>query len=149
MGEGTLVLLFLLTAGVLGGNDLVSVSAAVMIVLQLTGLSDVFTFLERHGVDIGVIFLMLGLLLPFATEKLGFSATLRSLLSPVGLIAVAVGSVAAYLAAKGVAMLQSHPEVLVGLLVGSVVGVYFLGGIPAGPLVAAGLAAFIYHLVKR
>src|SRR5690606_19321421 len=104
---------------------------------------------ERHGVDIGVIFLMLGLLLPFATEKLGFSATLRSLLSPVGLIAVAVGSVAAYLAAEGVAMLQSHPEVLVGLLVGSVVGVYFLGGIPAGPLVAAGLAAFIYHLVKR
>lgn len=149
MGEGTMVLLLLLAGGVLGGNDLVSVSAAVMLVLQLTGFGDVFTFLEQYGVDIGIIFLMLGLLLPFATEKLGLSATLRGLVSPAGLISLVIGTVTAYLAAQGVSMLQSHPEVLVGLLVGSVAGVYFLGGIPAGPLVAAGIAAVIYHLVNR
>ena len=121
-----------------------------MLLLQLTGFGDVFTFLEQHGVEIGIIFLMLGLLLPFATDKLGLSATVRSLgLAPAGLIALGAGTAAAYLAAQGVAMLQSHPESLVGLLVGSVLGVYFLGGIPAGPLVAAGLAAVVYHLVKR
>lgn len=144
-----MVLLLILVAGVLGGNDLVSVSAAVMLLLQLTGFGDVFTFLEQHGVEIGIIFLMLGLLLPFATDKLGLSATVRSLVSPAGLIALGAGTAAAYLAAQGVAMLQSHPESLVGLLVGSVLGVYFLGGIPAGPLVAAGLAAVVHHLVKR
>lgn len=149
MGEGTMVLLLILVAGVLGGNDLVSVSAAVMLLLQATGFGDVFTFLEQHGVDIGVIFLMLGLLLPFATEKLGLSGTATSLISPAGLIAVVIGSGASYLAAQGVVMLQSHPEVLVGLLIGSVVGVYFLGGIPAGPLVSAGLAAVIYQLMNR
>lgn len=143
-----MVLLLVLVAGVLGSNDLVSVSAAVMLLLQLTGFTDVFSFLEQHGVDIGVIFLMLGLLLPFATDKLGLSGTVTSLISPAGLIALVVGSAASYLAAQGVMMLQSHPEVLVGLLIGSVVGVYFLGGIPAGPLVAAGVAAIIYQLLK-
>lgn len=149
MGEGTLVLLLLLAGGVLGGNDLVSVSAAIMLFFQLTGFGDVFGFLEQHGVDIGIIFLMLGLLLPFATEKLGLTATLRGLVSPAGIIAFIVGTVTAYLAARGVSMLQSHPEVLVGLLVGSLAGVYLLGGIPAGPLVAAGMAAVIFHLVSR
>src|SRR5690625_3778654 len=98
MGEVTMVRLLLLAGGVLGGNDLVSVSAAVMLVLQLAGFGDVFTFLEQYGVDIGIIFLMLELLLPFATEKLGLSATLRGLVSPAGLISLVIGTVTAYLA---------------------------------------------------
>lgn len=148
-GEGTIVLLLILGAGVLGGNELVSVSAAVMLILQLAGFTGVFQFLDNHGVDIGVIFLMLGLLLPFATHSMGLSQTARSLFSPAGVIAIVVGTVAAYFAAQGVSMLQLHPEMLVGLVVGSVIGVYYFGGIPAGPLVAAGIAALIYKLIQR
>lgn len=149
MGEGTFVLLLILVAGLLGSNELVSVSAAVMLVLQAIGYRDVFGFLEDHGVDLGVVFLLLGLLLPFATERLGLAETMSSLVKPAGLIAVAVGALAAHLAARGVSMLRVHPEVLVGLIVGSVVGVQFLRGIPAGPLVAAGIAAMLYRLIQR
>lgn len=149
MGEGTIVLLVILLAGMLGGNNLISVSAAVMLLLQMAGFADVFAFLENHGVDVGIIFLMLGLLLPFATDKMGLGATVRGLITPMGLIGIGVGALVAYLAAEGVALLQVHPEVLIGLIVGSVAGVYFLGGVPAGPLVAAGLAAFLYNLVRR
>ncbi|HEY8418746.1 MAG TPA: DUF441 domain-containing protein [Limnochordales bacterium] len=149
MGEGTVILLLILAAGLLGGNELVSVSAAVMLLLQAVGWSYGFRFLEEHGIELGVMFLLLGLLLPFATEKVGLAATVSSITKPAGVIAVVVGTLAAYLAAQGVAMLRVHPEVLVGLVIGSVIGVYFLGGIPAGPLVAAGIAATLYRLVQR
>lgn len=148
-GEGTVILLLILAAGIIGGNELVTVSAAVTLILQLTGLTEVFAFLDRHGVEVGVIFLMLGLLLPFATERLGLGETARSLFSPAGIIAVIVGVAAAYLAAEGVSMLQTHPQMLIGLVVGSVLGVSYFGGIPAGPLVAAGMVALLYKLVKR
>jgi len=149
VGEGTVILLLILAAGLLGGNELVSVSAAVLLLLRASGLGHAFRFLEEHGLDLGIIFLLLGLLLPFATDRLGLAATASSLTKPAGLIAVAVGTLAAYLAAQGVAMLRLHPEVLVGLIVGSVIGVHFLQGIPAGPLVAAGIASVLYRLVAR
>ncbi|MBO8142553.1 MAG: DUF441 domain-containing protein [Firmicutes bacterium] len=149
MGEGSIVLLLILCAGMLGGNQLVSVSAAVMLLLQAGGLADVLRFLEARGIEIGIIFLMLGLLLPFATDKLGLSQTLRNLIAPAGIISIGVGAAAAYLAAQGVVVMRAHPEVLVGLIVGSVLGVSFLQGIPAGPLVAAGLAAMIYRVIGR
>lgn len=148
-GEGTVILLLILAAGALGGNELVSVSAAVMLILQLAGTTGVFHFLGEHGVQIGVIFLMLGLLLPFATDKMGLTQTARSLFSPAGLISVPFGVAAAYFAAEGVSMLQGHPEMLIGLLVGSVLGVHYFGGIPAGPLVAAGMVALVYKLFQR
>jgi len=149
MGEGTVILLLILAAGLLGGNELVSISAAVMVVLQAVGWNYGFRFLEEHAIQLGVTFLLLGLLLPFATGRVGLALTLSSLTKPAGLIAVIVGTLAAHLAAQGVAMLRMYPEVLVGLVIGSVIGVYFLGGIPAGPLVAAGIAATLYRLVQR
>jgi len=149
VGQGTVVLIMILLAGLLGGNQLVSAAAAVMLLLRASGWGDVLGFLEQHGLDVGIIFLLLGLLLPFATDRLGLAETLSSLVKPAGLIGVAVGTLAAHLAAQGVAMLRMHPEVLVGLLIGSVIGVHFLHGIPAGPLVAAGIAAVLYQLVQR
>lgn len=148
-GEGTIVLLLILAAGIVGGNELVTVSAAVTLILQLTGAADVFLFLDRHSVEVGVIFLMLGLLLPFATESMGLNETAKSLFSPVGVITVVVGVAAAYFAAEGVAMLQTKPEMLIGLVVGSVIGVSYFGGIPAGPLVAAGIVALLYKLFQQ
>ena len=71
VGEGTVILMVILVAGAIGGNQLVSVSAAVMVLLQATGRGDVLRLLEKHGIDLGLIFLLLGLLLPFATGELG------------------------------------------------------------------------------
>lgn len=146
--EGTIVLLVVLLFGIIGGNELVAVAAAVMLLLQVGGFSDIFRFLEDHGIELGVIFLLLGLLLPFATGKMGVTQTAGSLLTPVGLISIGVGTLAAYLAAEGVHLLRMQPEVMLGLVIGSVLGVYFLNGIPAGPLVAAGIAAVLYHLIR-
>jgi len=37
---------------------------------------------------------------------------------------------------------------MVGLIIGSILGVSFLGGIPTGPLVAAGFAALLFRILQ-
>jgi uncharacterized membrane protein (DUF441 family) len=49
----------------------------------------------------------------------------------------------------GLALLEARPEVMVGLVLGTIVGVAVLGGIPVGPLAAAGLAAVLLDLWQR
>lgn len=146
--EGSIILLVVLVAGLLGKNDLIALAALVMLTLQATAGEMTFAFLNRFGVQVGVIFLLIGLLLPFATGGVGFAGIRASLLSTTGLVAVVIGIVSAHLAAEGVGLLSLHPEVMVGLIVGSIIGVAWFKGIPAGPLVAAGIVSILYRLLR-
>jgi uncharacterized membrane protein (DUF441 family) len=149
MGSGTAALFVILAAGLLGGNDLIVVASGLMLALQLVDVPGMFGFLEAYATRLGIVFLFIGLLLPFATGQMGLTAAIRSILNGRGLVTIAIGAFGAYLAAQGVNLLRSRPETTVGMVIGSVIGVSLLGGIPAGPLVAAGLAALIYRLVEH
>lgn len=146
MSEGGLILLLVMIAGLLGQNEVVGLAAGAMLLLNLLDARFVLKLLESHGVDVGVFFLLIGVLLPFATGKLGFK-TADTVLSLQGLLVVLVGVMATYLAAKGVDLLTVRPEVMIGLVIGSVLGVAFFDGIPAGPLVAAGIAALLLRIL--
>lgn len=148
MHEGSIVLFMVLIAGLLGKNDLIALAALVMLTLQVTAGNATFDFLTRFGVQVGVIFLLIGLLLPFATGNLGLTGLRASLLSPTGLVAVFVGALSSWLASEGVGLLSLRPEIMIGLIVGSIIGVAWFKGIPAGPLVAGGLAAVLYRLLR-
>ncbi|MGI6081839.1 MAG: DUF441 domain-containing protein [Limnochordia bacterium] len=149
MGTGSAALFVILLAGALGGNDLIVVASGLMLVLQFADVPGMFGFLEVYATQLGIVFLFIGLLLPFATGQMGLAAAFKCVLSGRGLVAIAIGAFGAYLAAQGVSLLTTRPETTVGMVIGSVLGVSFLGGIPAGPLVAAGLAALIYRLVDH
>lgn len=146
MGTGAVVLGLVFTAGLLGGNDLVAAASAVVLVARLLAHPGVFQFLEAYATQLGITFLLIGLLLPFATGQMGLAAAARSLATSRGVVAIGIGALGAYLAAEGISLLHTRPEVMVGIVFGSVLGVSFLGGIPAGPLVAAGLAAMVFRL---
>lgn len=148
MSDGVIVLFIVTLASVIGGNDLIAISAGGMLLLNLFAPPAVFDVLDRFGVPIGVVFLTVGLLLPFSTGKLGFAALSHTLVSPTGVISIIIGVASSYLAADGIKLLVVHPEVMVGLVIGSILGVSFFGGIPVGPLVAAGLSAFIFRLLR-
>jgi len=145
--SGLWILFIILAAGLFGNNDLVALAAGVCLLLQLSPWPGIFNFLEQCASRLGITFLLIGFLLPFATGKMGFSSVVRSLFTSTGVIAVLIGAIGACLAADGVALLSKRPEVMAGMVFGSVLGVFFLGGIPAGPLVAAGLAAAIYRFL--
>lgn len=139
--------LLLLTLGALGlasGNDAVGLASLLAAAVRAVGPPGSEEAMARQSTQLGVLFLVLGLLLP-AVGGLARAPQLfsRVLLTPTGLLSLLVGLVSTRLAADGVALMQARPEVLLGLVVGSLAGVWLVGGIPVGPLVAAGLVALL------
>jgi len=148
MKDGALVLLAVAIAGVIWRNDLVAIAAGGTFLISAAASPGALSLLERYAIPTGVIFLTAGLLFPFASGQLGFAAVAQTLVSPSGFVAIAVGAASSYLAADGVKLIVAHPEVLVGLVIGTLVGVSAFGGIPVGPLVAAGLVALAFHVLR-
>ncbi|RYD02533.1 hypothetical protein N752_24705 [Desulforamulus aquiferis] len=48
---------------------------------------------------------------------------------------------------EGLTLLKMDPQLIFGMVIGSVFGIVFLGGIPIGPLMAAGLTALFLEVV--
>ena len=52
------------------------------------------------------------------------------------------------LSAKGVSLLSNQPEITVTLIAGTIIGVVFLRGIAAGPVIASGITFCILKIVS-
>jgi uncharacterized membrane protein (DUF441 family) len=107
-----------------------------------------FPILEKRGLEIGLIFLLMAVLVPFATGEVGFREIRESFTSWNGLAAIIGGVAAAVLSGYGVTLLQVKPEVIVGMVVGTIIGVLVFKGIPVGPLAAAGFTAVLLSILR-
>jgi uncharacterized membrane protein (DUF441 family) len=58
------------------------------------------------------------------------------------------GALATYMNGKGLDLLKVDPQLIVGLVMGSIFGILFMRGIPVGPLMAAGITAFFLQILK-
>ncbi len=131
----------------IGRNDLVVVSAGLLVILDYLRLEPVIRALERSGLRLGLILMISAVLTPYVTGEAGWAALKSGLTHTRGWVAILVGIATAYLAAGGVRLLKLHPEVAVGLFLGSIAGTVLLHGVPTGPLVAAGLVALILRFL--
>ncbi len=138
-----IVLIVLLACGVLSQNTAVTIAAAVLIVFRITPLSEFFPLLQQHGLNIGIIILTIGVLTPIASGSIAGNDILKSFLSWKSLMAIAVGVFVAWLGGRGVQLMANQPNIVAGLLIGTVAGVAVLRGVPVGPLIAAGLLSII------
>lgn len=143
----TLPLAIILGLGLLFSNDLIAASAGIVLVLRAVGLEPVLEVLQRRALQWGLILLMISVLAPFSRDRSSLQELLRVVASPIGIAAVAGGAVASMVSRPGVPLMQQRPEVIIGLMVGTIVGVLFLKGIPVGPLAASGVAAVILKFV--
>ncbi|MCK9004697.1 DUF441 domain-containing protein [Haemophilus influenzae] len=135
-----LLLVILLILGVLSNNSAITISAAVLLIMQQTFLSSHIPLLEKYGVKIGIIILTIGVLSPLVSGKIQLP-DLSGFVSWKMALSIAVGILVAWLAGKGVPLMGEQPILVTGLLIGTIIGVAFLGGIPVGPLIAAGILA--------
>ncbi|AIB46197.1 TPA: DUF441 domain-containing protein [Haemophilus influenzae] len=135
-----LLLVILLILGVLSNNSTITISAAVLLIMQQTFLSSHIPLLEKYGVKIGIIILTIGVLSPLVSGKIQLP-DLSGFVSWKMALSIAVGMLVAWLAGKGVPLMGEQPILVTGLLIGTIIGVAFLGGIPVGPLIAAGILA--------
>lgn len=143
-----IVLIILLACGIFSHNSAITIAAAVLIIFKITPLSVYFPLLQAHGLNIGLIILTIGVLTPIASGKIPGDAILKSFLSFKSLLAIAIGVFVAWLGARGVKLMSHQPDVVAGLLIGTVAGVALLRGVPVGPLIAAGLMTLLIGIGK-
>lgn len=138
-----MVLLVLLPCGIFSHNSAVTIAAAVLIVLKITPLHDLLPYVQQHGLNIGIIILTIGVLAPIASGKIAGESILKSFLSWKSLLAIAIGVFVAWLGGRGVKLMSNQPDIVAGLLIGTVAGVAVLRGVPVGPLIAAGILSLL------
>ena len=133
------VLIFL---GVIGNNSSITISATVLLLMQQTFLAKYLPYMEKYGLNLGIIILTVGVLAPIISGKIQLPSFV-ALLNWKMLLAIAIGILVAWFGGRGVGLLGTQPVLITGLLIGTIIGVSFFGGIPVGPLIAAGILSLM------
>jgi uncharacterized membrane protein (DUF441 family) len=145
---GEIVLVTLIVVGIIGRSNILATAASVLLILKLTHLERFFPTLERRGLELGLLFLMISVLVPLVNGKVQTRDLWSTFFTLSGLFALIGGILATYLNGQGLTMLKAEPQVMIGLVIGSIIGIVFLKGIPVGPLMAAAIAALLLNLVR-
>lgn len=144
-----LIILAVLVVAVLGGNNTVALASALVLVVNLAGLGEaVLPLLEARGLEIGIVVLTAAILAPLASGKIDSQQVISTLTNVRTLLAVAIGVLVAFLGGKGVDLLTVEPQLITGVVFGTIIGVAFFKGVPVGPLICSGVLYFIFKLFK-
>lgn len=144
---GEIILLILIIVGIIGRASIISTAASGLLILKLTSLQRFFPALERRGLEIGLLFLMISVLVPLVNGKIESKELWGTFFTASGLFALTAGILATYLNGQGLVMLRMEPQLMLGLVIGSIIGIVFFKGIPVGPLMAAAIAALLLKVV--
>lgn len=143
---GELLLVILIIIGLIGRSHIITTAACLLLVMKLVQLERFLPALERRGLEFGLLFLTIAVLVPFASERISLKDMLNVFTSWPGIMALTGGAVATYMNGKGLDLLKIDPELIVGLVIGSIFGIVFMRGIPVGPLMAAGITALFMKI---
>jgi uncharacterized membrane protein (DUF441 family) len=141
-----LPLLIILVIGLASGNSLVAGASAVLLFMESAGFSGAIVFLEEKALQLGLIFLTVAVLAPLAVGKITSEQIINALFTLPGILAVIGGAAATYISGQGISLLTRHPNIVSGIILGTIVGVIVLRGIPVGPLAAAGITALLLRI---
>jgi uncharacterized membrane protein (DUF441 family) len=145
---GEIILVVLIIIGIVGRASILATAASFLLILKLLSFQRFFPSLERRGLELGLLFLMISVLVPLVNGKVNTKDILTTFITVGGICALAGGIIATYVNGQGLYLLKMEPQLMVGLVIGSVLGIVFLKGIPVGPLMAAAIAAMIMKLYQ-
>ncbi len=138
----------LLLIGIIAQSNLIVTAASILLIVKFTNLNFIYSLLDRRGLELGLLFLMLTIMVPLANGSVLPGDITRNLVSLPGILAVAGGAGATYLNARGLDLLKVDPEIVFGMVLGSIFGIVFLHGVPVGPLMAAGITAMLLPVLR-
>lgn len=147
--NGQILLVVLIFTGLFSKSSIIAIAASCLLVMKLSSLERFFPAIERRGLELGVLFLTLVILVPFANEEITMEHIYPFFVTTNGWFALLGGAIAVYLNRYGLSILRTQPEFLVGLVIGSILGIVCLGGIPVGPLTAAGITAILNYVYRK
>lgn len=143
---GEIILVVLIIIGIVGRASILATAASLLLMMKLLSLQRFFPMIERRGLELGLLFLMISVLVPLVSGKLQTKDLLGTFLTIGGICAILGGLIATYVNGQGLYLLKMDPELMVGMIIGSVLGIVVFKGIPVGPLMAAAIAAMLMKL---
>ena len=148
-----LTLAAVLLLSIVGHNNTVIYAAVLVLILkiaaQVSGQPQVLEWMGSHGLNLGIIILTAAVLVPIADGTVTIQTIIDSFKTPIGIAAVTAGLLAAISGGAGVPLMQTNPNVIPALIVGTMAGVFFFKGIAVGPLIAAGFTYFVMALIEH
>lgn len=138
-----IILLAVAVASLLFKDYLLAAAAALLLILSLTHLTPVLNVLQKYSFSTGIFFLMVFILLPIATKKIKLGQTFQAYLNWPFFIAIVAGIIISYLGGVGVKATPQFPQVLLGVIIGTLIATLFLKGLPAGIIIAAGVVGIL------
>ena len=142
-----------LALSIVGHNMTVVYATVIVFILkilaQLTNSPIILEYLGGHGLQLGIIILTAAILVPIADGTVTISTMINSFKTPIGIVAVTAGLLAAMAGGVGVPLMQENPNVIPALIVGTMAVVFFFKGIAVGPLIAAGFTYFVMALAEH
>lgn len=139
----SILLIVFIALGYFSKNGAIWISASVLLMVQQTVLMRYLPQADRPLISLGILILTIGILSPLVSGKVPLPPV-SQLFDLKLLVAVLTGIFVAWLAGRGIGVMQSQPNLIIGLLVGTVIGVTFFNGIPVGPLIAGGLLSLLF-----
>jgi len=146
MNWDNLPILIILILSVIGNNHSVSIAALVLLLIKMLGFSTWFPIIESHGINVGITILTMAVLTPIAQGRISTNGMLEAFKTPIGIVAIIIGILVAWVAARGVPFMAGTPEAVTALIVGTIIGVCFFNGLAVGPLIAGGMVSLIISL---
>lgn len=143
--SSSMVLVALIGLGVLSQNSSITIAACVLLLFQQTALAQYLPFLQKNGLNIGIIILTIGVLAPIASGTLKIPGLMSIITNWQMMVAIAVGVFVAWLGGRGVGLMSGQPLLVTGLLLGTILGVAIFKGVPVGPLIAAGILSVVLN----
>ena len=141
-----LFLVGLIFLGVLSNNSTITIAATVLLFMQQTLLTKYLPLVDKYALNSGITLLTIGVLSPLVSGKTPFFHYYE-FFSLKMIMAIIMGILVAWLAGRGVPLMSNQPILVTGLIIGTIAGVALLGGIPVGPLIAAGILSFFVDKV--
>ncbi len=148
-----MTLAFILIMSIVGHNQTVVYAAVIVLALkilaQISGQPLILEWMGSHGLQLGIIILTAAVLVPIADGTVTIQTIIDSFKTPIGIVAVTAGLLAAISGGVGAPLMQSNPNVIPALIVGTMAGVFFFKGIAVGPLIAAGFTYFVMAIFEH
>lgn len=141
-----LLIILILAMGLLARSKLLVLATVILLIIRLINLKRVFQFLAENGLNLGLLILIMTVLLPFVSDQVTIRDLKNALFSLPGLLAIVAGLLATKLNGMGLNLLEIEPHLIISMIIGSIIGIVFWGGVPVGPLMAGGLAALFVKL---
>ncbi|WP_085524621.1 DUF441 domain-containing protein [Tuberibacillus sp. Marseille-P3662] len=144
-----LFLLLLLIIGFIAKNQSLMIAVGFLLVIKIIGLDDkIFPYFQSKGIKWGVTIITIAVLVPIATGEIGFKQMGDALRSYSAWIALGSGVIVSLIARNGLTLLADDPHITTALVMGTVLAVALLNGVPVGPLIGAGIAYLAIRLVQ-